>query len=270
MTGEELAKKCQDILLNYKTYYAKGTFGQCATPSFLNTKKKQYPDWYNSRIDKLLALPDDTRLFDCVGLIKACCWGFPNTIYTSNYFKDYSDQSLWDACTDKSTDFSKIEVGEVLWVKGHVGVYVGNGTAIECTTAWKNKVQYTAVANIKVVSGMNNRKWTGHGKIPTIVYNAPQGSNSNEKPKVDYSKYPTLQMKIDPKTKAYLTRGEYVKIMQELLKAKGCDPNGIDGVFGKDTKSALKKFQQTNTDINGKKLVVDCICGQKTWGSLYK
>lgn len=261
MTGEELAKKCQDILLNYKTYYAKGTFGQCATPSFLNTKKKQYPDWYNSRIDKLLALPDDTRLFDCVGLIKACCWGFPNTIYTSNHFKDYSDQSLWDACTDKSTDFSKIEVGEVLWVKGHVGVYVGNGTAIECTTAWKNKVQYTAVANIKVVSGMNNRKWTGHGKIPTIVYNAPQGSNSNDKPKVDYSKYPVLK-KGDT--------GEYVKIMQQLLVDKGYDPKGVDGIFGNGCLACVKKYQKENTDVNGKKLVVDGMVGQKTWGSLYK
>lgn len=261
MTGEELAKKCQDILLNYKTYYAKGTFGQCATPSFLNTKKKQYPDWYNSRIDKLLALPDDTRLFDCVGLIKACCWGFPNTIYTSNHFKDYSDQSLWDACTDKSTDFSKIEVGEVLWVKGHVGVYVGNGTAIECTTAWKNKVQYTAVANIKVVSGMNNRKWTGHGKIPTIVYNAPQGSNSNEKPKVDYSKYPVLK-KGDT--------GKYVKIMQQLLVDKGYDPKGVDGIFGNGCLVCVKKYQKENTDLAGKKLVVDGMVGQKTWGSLYK
>lgn len=261
MTGEELAKKCQDILLNYKTCYAKGTFGQCATPSFLNTKKKQYPDWYNSRIDKLLALPDDTRLFDCVGLIKACCWGFPNTIYTSNHFKDYSDQSLWDACTDKSTDFSKIEVGEVLWVKGHVGVYVGNGTAIECTTAWKNKVQYTAVANIKVVSGMNNRKWTGHGKIPTIVYNAPQGSNSNDKPKVDYSKYPVLK-KGDT--------GKYVKIMQQLLVDKGYDPKGVDGIFGNGCLACVKKYQKENTDVNGKKLVVDGMVGQKTWGSLYK
>lgn len=261
MTGEELAKKCQDILLNYKTYYAKGTFGQCATPTLINTKKKQYPKWYETRMTKLLALPDDTRLFDCVGLIKGVIWGFPNTIYTSNHFLDYSDETLWKACTDRSTDFSNIEVGEVLWVQGHVGVYVGNGTAIECAPAWKNKVQYTAVSNIKKVNGMNNRKWTGHGKIPTIVYNAPQGSNSNEKPKVDYSKYPVLKKG---------STGQYVKIMQQLLVDKGYDPKGVDGIFGNGCLACVKKYQKENTDVNGKKLVVDGMVGQKTWGSLYK
>ena len=270
MTNTEFVNKLLEVR-KYQTKYAKGTFGQRATDSLINQKAKQYPKWYtDSRIASLKALSDDTRLFDCVGLIKGVMWGFPNIIYTSNGVKDYSDQSIWEVSTDKSYDFAHVEVGELLWLQGHVGVYIGEGKAIECTTAGTGNVQITAVSNIGQIAGLRSRKWTTHSKLPFIVYNATEGSNSNDKPKVDYSHYPTLKMTIDKKTGAYTTRGEYVKIMQKLLFNKGCNPNGIDGVFGKDTNSALKKFQSENTDIYGKPLVVDCICGQKTWGSLYK
>ena len=71
-------------------------------------------------------------------------------------------------CSDISTDFSKIEVGEAVWSSGHIGVYIGNGLAIECTPKWKNCVQITA-CNCKK-SGYNTRTWTKHGKLPYIDY----------------------------------------------------------------------------------------------------
>ena len=175
MTGQELVDKCLEIKNKYSTKYAKGTFGQCATPSFIYGKAKQYPEWYTpkdkpSRLPVLLALPDDTRLFDCVGLIKGVIWGFPNIVYTSNGFRDMSDQTIWDKSTDKSTDFSNIQVGELLWMKTHVGVYIGNGQAIECTSSWEGRVMITAVENVGKQVGLHGRKWTGHAKIPTITY----------------------------------------------------------------------------------------------------
>ena len=41
---------------------------------------------------------------------------------------------------------------------------------IECTPAWKNGVQITAVANIGSKSGYNARKWKKWGKIPYVTY----------------------------------------------------------------------------------------------------
>ena len=261
MTNTEFVNKLLEVR-KYQTKYAKGTFGQRATDSFINQKAKQYPKWYtDSRVASLKALSDDTRLFDCVGLIKGVMWGFPNIIYTSNGVKDYSDQSIWEVSTDKSYDFSHVEVGELLWLQGHVGVYIGEGKAIECTTAGTGNVQITAVSNIGQIAGLRSRKWTTHSKLPFIVYNATQGSNSNDKPKVDYSHYPVLK-KGD--------RGQYVKILQQLLVDKGYNPNGIDGIFGNGCLKAVKQFQSDNTDIYGKPLVVDGYVGQKTWGSLYK
>lgn len=267
MTGEELANKCLDIISKYRTKYAKGTFGQCATPAFLSSKAKQYPEWYTpkdapSKMPMLLDLPDDTRLFDCVGLIKAVVWGFPNVVYTSNGLRDMTDQTMWDKSLDKSTDFSNIQVGELLWVKGHVGVYIGNGRAIECTGAWEGKVMVTAVENIGKQEGLHSRRWTGHSKIHVIHYSDKgNGSNLNEKTKVDISTYPTIRKG---------STGQYVKILQTLLLEKGYDPLGIDGKFGKNTRAAVLGFQRDNTDVYGRQLEQDGIVGKLTWGALYK
>ena len=259
MTNTEFVNKLLEVR-KYQTRYAKGTFGQRATDSFINQKAKQYPKLYtDSRVASLKALSDDTRLFDCVGLIKGVMWGFPNIIYTSNGVKDYSDQTIWEACKEKSYDFSQIIPGELVWLQGHVGVYIGNGKAIECTASWNNSVQVTCVSNIGNIQGLHTRKWTGHGKLPFITYE--NGSNSGEKPTVDYLHYPVLH-KGD--------RGEYVKILQRLLVERGYDPKGIDGIFGPGCLAAVKKYQSENTDLDGKKLVVDGYVGQKTWGSLYK
>lgn len=171
MTNKEFVNKLSDIRKNYKTAYAKGTFGQKATDSFIEQKKKQYPIWYTkARVSYLKSLPDDARLFDCVGLGKAVLWGFPNIVYTSNGVPDMNDDMMWKACYEQSKDFSNIEIGEVLWLKGHVGFYIGNGKAIECTTNWSGNVQITAVLNIGKISGLNGRKWTGHGKLKYITY----------------------------------------------------------------------------------------------------
>ncbi len=39
---------------------------------------------------------------------------------------------------------------------------------------------------------------------------------------------------------------EEIRKVQEALKAKGEDPGAIDGIMGKKTKAALKKFQEKN------------------------
>ena len=73
-------------------------------------------------------------------------------------------------CSGVSTDFSGIAPGAAVWTTGHIGIYVGGGLAVECTPAWKNGVQITAVANIGSKSGYNARKWKKWGKIPYVTY----------------------------------------------------------------------------------------------------
>lgn len=168
MNNLEFVEKLLYVHKNYNTCYAKGTFGQKATDSFINQKKNQYPTWYTSgKVNALKALDDNTRLFDCVGLIKGVLWGFPNMVYTSNNVPDVSDYGIYNVCKDKSSDFNNIEIGELVSTTGHVGVYIGDGLCIECTNAWEGKVIITSLSDRK---GYHTRKWLHHGKLPYIEY----------------------------------------------------------------------------------------------------
>ena len=53
-------------------------------------------------------------------------------------------------------------------MKGHIGVYIGDGLAVECSPAWKNSVQITACNCTK--AGYNRRNWTKHGELSYIEY----------------------------------------------------------------------------------------------------
>lgn len=179
MTNEQLVSMCKKIATNYKTLYIYGCFGAPMN----STNKKRYTNnyAYNKRADRkklILAASSDTFGFDCVNLIKGILWGWNGNVnavyggakYCSNGVPDVSANGMMDYCTSKSTDFSKIEIGEVVWMNGHIGIYIGDGLAVECTPIWKDGVQITAVGNIGKKAGYNTRTWTSHGKLKFIEY----------------------------------------------------------------------------------------------------
>lgn len=169
MNNIEFAEKCKK-LTNIITHYAKGTFGQKATSSFIMQKKKQYPSWYTTqKVTELIALDDGTLLMDCVGMIKYLLWQNKSgqVVYTSNGVPDIDETTMFNKCTSRSSDFSQIEVGEVCWMKGHIGVYVGDGMVVECTNAWTKEVLYSSFIKGKC---KNYRVWEKHGKLPYIDY----------------------------------------------------------------------------------------------------
>ena len=215
---------------------------------------------------------------DCVNLVKAILNGYDVNVNKVGYYQrdlsntgDCTEAELLAQCTEVSQNFNDLKDKPlILYMKGHIGVYIGKVVqgkynVIECTKSFGGGVVYSWVdsdgTRRKEKSGVKNGKWTHHGLPSKWVSNATEGSNSNEKPKVDYSHYPILKKG---------STGQYVKIMQQLLVDKGYDPKGIDGIFGNGCLAAVKKYQSENTDIDGKKLVVDGCVGQKTWGSLYK
>ena len=180
MTAESFVKKAKDIANNYKTLYVLGCFGAPLTAS----AKKYYTgkNSYNksdARKKKINAASADTFGFDCVNTLKAIFWnwsGDKNKIYggakyASNGVPDVNANTMFnDYCTDKTSNFKNIEVGEFVWMSGHIGVYIGNGLAVECTPIWKDGVQITAVGNIGKKSGYNTRTWTKHGKSVFLDY----------------------------------------------------------------------------------------------------
>ena len=170
--------------LDQNTTYATGAFGASIGnfPAQLERYVKNTPE-LEPLIRSRAARPP-CFAFDCVGLVKFCLWINPSkpgewldpdkvyggAVYESNGVPDFGT-GIISKCKEVSIDFSKIEVGELLWMSGHVGVYVGDGYAIECTSAWDSKVQKSVVTNIKkAASGEHGRKWSKHGKLPYVEY----------------------------------------------------------------------------------------------------
>lgn len=194
MKASEFVKKLKDVSSNYNTLYVMGCFGAPMTP----TNKKRYTSnhEYNMRPNRtklINAASSDTFGFDCVGLIKGILWGwagdksktYGGAKYKANSVADLSADGMIKTCSNISTDFSKIEIGEAVWTTGHIGVYIGDGLAIECTPSWKNKVQITA-CNCKK-TGYSTRNWKKHGKLPYIDYDEAEVS----------SKKPSATTKVD-------------------------------------------------------------------------
>lgn len=177
MKSTDFITKLKDIATNYKTLYVMGCFGAPMTAA--NKKRYTTNHSYNkqaARTKMINAATADTYGFDCVCLIKGVLWGWNGNAskvyggagYAINGVPDIGADNMITKCSGISTDFSKIVPGEAVWMPGHIGVYIGDGLAVECTPKWDNKVQITACNCSK--AGYNRRNWTKHGKLPYIEY----------------------------------------------------------------------------------------------------
>ena len=172
LTAYEFVQILTKLLFD-NTVYVYGGFG-----APLNAKNKaRYAGKY---VDK--NCNENTFGFDCVGMIKGILWGFNfdksktygGASYASNGVPDVGARAMMNTyCTDVTTDFNNIEVGEAVWLSGnpdsHIGVYVGDGRVIECSPKWENGVQLSFVKNLGKNTG-HCRIWEKHGKLPWIDY----------------------------------------------------------------------------------------------------
>ena len=272
-TGNELATACLNVAQNYNTLYVLGCFGAPMTASNKEryTKNLDY-NAKEARKKMILAASEDTFGFDCVCLIKGLLWGWEGDIgnvyggakYASNGVPDIGADQIIEKCSSVSTDFSQIQVGELLWMKGHVGIYIGDGLAVECTPAWKNCVQVTAVHNIGKKTAYNGRKWTKHGKLPYVSYEATSGLTPLKPVTPQPNPAPVKEIITGLPTLAKGSRGKSVKALQTLLKGYGYYLGvwGIDSSFGSATEAAVKEFQEKGG------LEADGVVGAKTWAAL--
>ena len=139
------------------------------------------------RKQMILKASADTFGFDCVCLIKGILWGWNGNVnanyggaaYKSNGVTDVGANGLINQCRCVSSDFRNIQIGECVWMPGHVGIYIGDGKVVECTPKWENKVQITNLGNIGNKTG-HYRMWSKHGLIPWVDYS--EGDTDTYKP----------------------------------------------------------------------------------------
>ena len=182
MKASEFVAKLKAVAQNYKTLYVMGCFGAPLTGG--NVSRYCNNHEYNkqaARTQMIKAAANQNPPvfgFDCVCLIKGILWGwngdasktYGGASYAVNGVPDIGADTMITKCKGISTNFSNVEVGEALWCSGHIGVYIGGGLAVECSPAFDNDVQITAVKNMGTKSGYNARTWTKHGKLPYIEY----------------------------------------------------------------------------------------------------
>ena len=243
LNNYEFVNELKSIANNNKTLYVMGCFGapMTAANKIRYTNNHDY-NRKTTRSAMIKSASADTFGFDCVGLIKGVLWGWngdENDIYggakyASQGVPDLNADTMIARCKDISSDFLSVEIGEAVWIPGHIGVYIGGGKVIECTPQWRNGVQITS-----------KRKWQKHGKLPYITYSSKGDNTVNVELEVLKSN----------------SRGEQVKALQRLLVGYGYDLK-VDGVFGTITDRTVRTFQRKYG------LSADGVVGTKTWHKL--
>ena len=228
--------------------YWNGSFGQAASKEFFNQKKRQYPKQYQWEYDPKEA---GMKVHDCVGLIKGYLWCDSPTDATPTYnaAQDMDADMMWDACKIKGPIDTMPDVpGVLVFKKGHVGVYLGNGEVEEARSRTRGVVR----------TKLNERGWTGWGYHPDIAYEEPK----KEEPKQEAKPAGTITINLPVLKRG--AKGETVRAMQFLLIGYGYDMEGYgaDASFGGATERALKAFQAANG------LEADGSCGPLTWAKL--
>lgn len=163
-----------------------GTFGQIATKSIYEYNKGRLPSYYTA---KDFTAQFGQRVHDCAGLIKGYLWSdAPDTVpkYASGGVPDISADQMRKSCTETGDIATLPEIpGVLLFYSGHVGVYIGNGMAIEArghaygvvqtavkSRSWKwwGKLKY--LEYVKETKEVNTVEYSGRGKLGIYVNSA--------------------------------------------------------------------------------------------------
>ena len=266
-TNEHFVAFCEKMV--GQPYWYGAVIYKC-TESLRARKAKQYPAHYGS--SRTARYRDDIAkkkvCADCVGLIKGYQWtnGGQGVIESIGTDKTFSSRYGGHGCPDKSAngmfnyarskgcawgtmDTLPEVPGVALRFDGHVGVYVGNGYAVE-----ERGFNYGCVK-----TKVSSRKWTHWYQLPFVDYgDAVFTGGSAAKPDTPASEYT-----LGTRTLKRGSKGTDVKALQEFLNRLGAKL-AVDGEFGSATESAVKDFQQKYA------LAVDGKYGTKTHAALMR
>lgn len=142
--------------------YWYGTFGQKATKSLYEAKKKQYPKYYTSSD---FSKQYGNKVHDCIGLIKGYIWCDDENDfspkYQSNGCPDINEQMMYENAKVKGNiDTMPDEEGLLVFKNNHVGVYIGGGFVVQA------KGHNYGVVKTK----LDSDGWTKWCECPYIAY----------------------------------------------------------------------------------------------------
>lgn len=161
----EYAKKW----LKLPNIYVWDGWGQHVTEKWISSHANSMPHWYTAeRTDTILKVAGKGwRGWDCSGFIMSYYWGNYDENNKSKFSyasHAYANQMISRA--EKKGDISTLpeRPGICLWKEGHVGVYIGDNFAIECTILGDLKINGLGKTRV------NDRPWEMWFECPYIKY----------------------------------------------------------------------------------------------------
>lgn len=159
-TEKELADYALQIAEKENTFYCWGGLMEPISEEYLVKKQTAYPNWYTPEKTQAILASRKAFACDCSGLIKSY-------LFEGTYegFFDFNSSMFLEYATEKG-DISTLpdRPGICLFMKGHVGIYLGNGQAAEAT----NNENY---GNGVLVSSLEGRGWTHWFACPLLKRN---------------------------------------------------------------------------------------------------
>lgn len=234
-------------------------YGTCVYPcteSRLKSKAKQYPSHYAAgRMPKYRdAIKKRQVCMDCVGMIKGFFWTdggkgvldyinggaeFKNT-YKGNGCPDKSADGMLEYCKQQGAKWGKIDTlpdvpGVLVFLSGHVGVYIGGGYVVEAR----------GFAYGVVKTKLSNRPWKHWAYLPDSLLTYI----TDAVPAEPVYKLGDRLLKLT----SPLTKGDDVKELQSRLNKLGYDCGKADGEFGNNTRKGVIAFQKAaKIGVDGK------------------
>lgn len=160
--------------------YVWGTYGCILTRSLFEMKLEQYPEDVGKYEEYISGNYIGKRTADCVGLIKGYSWFNPETGtigYAANGMPDLSANQIYEAAVEKGSIDTIPEIpGLLVWMDGHVGVYIGNGEVVEARGTYYGVVR----------TQLRDRSWQAWAKVPGITY-----IEETEDPTEESTQWPT-------------------------------------------------------------------------------
>lgn len=144
--------------------YWYGTFGQIGTEALYTSKKKQWPKFYKweGTAYNNFSSQYGKGVHDCVGLIKGYLWSeTPTSTPKYNSSQDVSANMMRANCSEMGGISTMPNIpGVLVFMSGHVGVYIGGGEVIEA------RGHEYGVVKTKLAL----RPWKWWGKCPYLSY----------------------------------------------------------------------------------------------------